>query len=134
MIFVLVFGLVFFVAGRNEEAPGDENNENEEAVVVVPGNDSGEVAGDLSSEFIQCLADEGVVIYGSKTCPACSDLAESFGGYEAISSIYVECSEERERCAKEAETGYVPEIRIGGELYEGPGTPRNLAEETGCEL
>lgn len=130
----MVFGLVFFVAGRNEEAPKNENNENKEAVTVVPRDDSGEVAGDLSSEFIQCLADEDVVIYGSRTCPACSELADSFGGYEAISSVYVECSEERERCAKEAETGYVPEIRIKSELYEGPRTPQGLAEETGCQL
>ncbi len=90
-------------------------------------------------DFIQCLADAGVVIYGSTTCPACSRLEQEYGGYEVIKPIYLDCSgrsseEEEERCRTEMQTTFVPEIQIGGELFEEWGSPETLAEETGCEL
>jgi len=84
--------------------------------------------------FVQCLANEGVVIYGMRTCPACRQLADSFGGYDAISLIYVECSQEQERCRNEMKTNYVPEIQIIGELFEGRRTPQDLSSATGCAL
>ncbi len=88
----------------------------------------------IESSFLECLANEGVVIYGSKTCPACAQLAEEYGGYENMEPIYVECTEDYQRCNEEMLVGYVPAIQIDGELYDGWGSPENLAKETGCEL
>ena len=97
-----------------------------------------EIDGDMA-DLVDCLAENNLVIYGAHWCPACGQLADSFGGYEAIDPIYVECTdegtkEERQRCDEEAQTTYVPEIQIDGELYEGPNDPRSLANEVGCEL
>ena len=86
------------------------------------------------NELVQCLADAGVVIYGSATCPACAQLVASLGGYDAIEPIYVECTKEGQRCQREMQTNYVPEIQIKGALYNGSRAPEALADETGCEL
>ena len=83
--------------------------------------------------FNQCLSDKGVVIYGSKWCPACSSLVETLGGYEKANPVYVECTIEQERCQKETKTNYVPEIQINGEVYEGSRSLNSLAEITGCQ-
>ena len=113
VILILVVALV--ARGPNENSP-DETAENS------------------GSAFVQCLAEAGVAIYGHKTCPACARLAANFGGYAAIDSIFTECNAERERCVREMQTDYVPEIQIRGTIYGGPKTPEALAEETGCAL
>ncbi|MFW6311456.1 MAG: hypothetical protein ACOC1K_04390 [Nanoarchaeota archaeon] len=90
------------------------------------------------TEFNDCLAEEGMAIYGSTSCPHCRNLVSMLGGYDAVENVYVECSQEgsqedMQRCNEEAETGYVPEIQIDGELYEGDRTIEGFASETGCE-
>lgn len=35
------------------------------------------------TELVNCLAEEDLVIYGAEWCPACTQLAESLGGYDA---------------------------------------------------
>ncbi len=85
-----------------------------------------------TDEFIQCLVDSGMVVYASKTCPACSSLASLFGGYDSVQNLFVLCSEERDRCNTEMESYYVPEIQINGELFEGEETLKNFAAKTGC--
>ncbi len=101
-------------------------------LVLIVLNFTGNNRGHAS--LIKCLKESGVVIYGSKTCPACAELVNQFGGREALSSIYIECSEEEERCMREIKTGYVPEIQINGELYDGSRTPEDLANLVKCEL
>lgn len=83
-------------------------------------------------DFNQCLAENGVVIYGSEWCPACNSLIETLGGSEKVNLFYVECTIEQERCGKEKLTEYVPEIQIYGEVYQGSRTLEILAEITGC--
>ncbi len=85
-------------------------------------------------DFIQCLKEKGVIIYGSEWCPFCKDLAESLGGYEVVDPIYVECTVEKERCSQEMIGRGVPEIQIKGELYQGSRDPEEIAKETSCEL
>ncbi len=119
------------VADENNELPPEEEvnedkNQNGEEVIV-------------DSSFIDCLADAGVVIYGSSTCPACNRLEEEYGGYEVVAPIYLDCSglgtvEETERCRSEMKTNFVPEVQIKGEVFDDWGSPENLAEEVGCEL
>ncbi len=82
--------------------------------------------------LVSCLKNKDVVVYGSKTCPACASLAEGFGGYDVISSIYVECTEEREKCDAVKETKYVPEIQIAGEVYNGNRSPAQIAAAVNC--
>ncbi len=90
----------------------------------------------VTDDFIKCLEEEGVVIYGRSTCPVCVELVQEYGGKEAIDPIYVDCDdgEEHDRCDQEIKTGYVPEIHVEGVIFEEWGTPENLARETGCEL
>jgi hypothetical protein len=114
---------------EEEEELEEDNSQDEEKTNVDI-----QTEGDDELSFVECLAEKGVIIYGSKTCPACASLAEEYGGYENMKPIYVECSEEWERCDKEMLVGYVPAIQINGELYDGWGSPENLAKETGCEL
>ncbi len=86
------------------------------------------------SVLVNCLAENNVVIYSSVTCSASIELVNSFGGYEAIKPIYVECSNQEERCVSEMKTNFVPEIQIDGEVYNGPRGPEILAGITGCEI
>jgi len=93
----------------------------------------------VDEEFIQCLAEAGVVIYGSKTCGGCSQLVEEYGGYDAIKPIYLDCSEfgsqeELKRCFEERQSEYVPEVQINGEVFEGWGSPQALSDATGCQI
>jgi len=84
--------------------------------------------------FIQCLIDQGMVVYASRTCPACAQFAQELGGYDKVGSLFVECSEEQERCENEMKTNFVPEIQINGEVYQGPRDIESLSKITGCEL
>ncbi len=146
IIVFAVLGIIYFIGSRDtvvepvditeltetEELTIDEPIESVEPVKEEPKEI---ISGDNTiNGFVQCLADAGMVIYGSRTCPACRQLAESFGGYDAISLIYVECSEEWERCSQEMKTNYVPEIQIKGVLYNGSRDLNALAEKTGCKL
>jgi glutaredoxin len=84
-------------------------------------------------EFIQCLARENVVIYGSQYCPACSALVDQFKGYD-IKLIYVECSREQEKCTKEMQTDYVPEIQINKQNYSGLKNIEKIGQAVNCQL
>jgi len=86
-----------------------------------------------TTEFINCLKEAGVVIYGTRYCPACSRLIEDYGGYEMVTPIYVDCTEERERCLEEMKHHYVPEIQVRERLYEGIRDPETLGEFVGCK-
>lgn len=85
-------------------------------------------------ELIQCLAANNIVIYGTSTCPACAQLINSLGGYQAVEPIYIECSQETEVCMQNMQTDYVPEIQVNGELYTGSRNPQDLAEQFGCQI
>lgn len=88
------------------------------------------------AEFNQCLAEEGMTIYGMEWCPDCKDLVESLGGAQAVEPVYVECTkpENEQKCHEERQGADVPEIQIDGELYNGERSPERLAEVTGCKL
>ncbi len=109
---------------EEEEAESEEKEEEEDAKV----EEDEEIA-----NTVDCLEEEGVVIYGLRTCSACAQLAEGFGGYDVIESIYVECAEERDRCNEEKLTRSVPEIQIRGEVHEGRRDPSSLAEAVECD-
>jgi hypothetical protein len=85
-------------------------------------------------EFNDCLADNGVVIYGAYWCSACSQLVELLGGYNAVESVYVECAEEQQKCQQEMIGTGIPEIQINGEMYQKQRTLEGLSQITGCSL
>jgi glutaredoxin-related protein len=85
-------------------------------------------------EFNQCLADNGIVIYGSEWCPACRQVVEILGGYKKVSSVYIDCVKKQEICSENKKTGYFPEIQIYGEIYTGQRTLNAFSEATGCPI
>ncbi|MFW6014427.1 MAG: hypothetical protein ACOCZQ_02085 [Nanoarchaeota archaeon] len=85
-------------------------------------------------EFNECLSDNGMTIYGMKSCPHCTNLVESLGGYDSAEPVYVECTENEKRCKDEMQGAGVPEIQLDGEVYSGERSPERLAEATGCSL
>ncbi len=118
-----------------EEIETSEQNEplvKEEVVEIEESEEEPEDRITPDDEFIQCLVDSGMVVYASKTCPACTSLARLFGGYERVENLFVICSEERERCNTEMKRTSVPEIQINGELFKGERSLENFAQETGC--
>lgn len=92
-----------------------------------------EVTGSFKA-FNDCLAESGMVIYGSKFCSTCNSFIEELGGYEAVTSVYVECTDYPERCNTEMQTEYVPEIQLHGEVYTGQRSLTALADVTDCLL
>lgn len=87
---------------------------------------------DKISDFVSCLKDKGVKIYGASWCGWTQKLVvETFGGLAMVSSIYVECTEQTELCTQEQISGY-PTIKINGQTYSGDRSLKDLAEKTGC--
>ena len=124
VIVLLGISLFFFLQNRSNEEDLNTNGDEKDASVEKVADE----------ELIQCLADAEFVIYGSATCPACQELIKSLGGKDLISPLYVECSEEWEKCEEGMKTAYVPEIQIGGELFEGERTFEGFAKETDCKF
>ncbi len=83
-------------------------------------------------DLVECLDDNDVLIYGAEWCPYCTELAESFGGYDVVDPIWVECTEEEQRCQEEMIDEGVPEIQIDGEKYEGERNPASIGDSVGC--
>lgn len=115
-------------ANNPELSMGDQASETddtteEEAVTLDP-----------MAETVACLEEKEVVIYGSRTCPACIQMVNLFKGYEVIDPIYVECQTEGLRCSQEMQTQYVPEVQIAGNVFQGPATPAAIAAAVGCNL
>ncbi len=127
----LIGGTFYYVnlekVDEEQEEQKQEEVENEDPEEVLAEKEA------LAS-LVDCLKEKKVVAYGSKTCPYCLDLVESFGGYDIIGPIYVECSGGDERCQTDKQTGYVPEIQINSELYQGERSPKAIARVAGCDF
>jgi glutaredoxin len=100
---------------------------------VINSNEKNEIGKGIE-EFNQCLADNGIVIYGSEWCPYCKQLVETLGGYNALGSVYVECTKEEQRCQQEMIGRGVPEIQINGKMYQGSRSLEGLSQATGCPI
>lgn len=85
-------------------------------------------------QFNDCLAKQGVVIYGMKSCPHCRSLVELLGGYNSVENLYVDCTLERQKCASEMQGMGVPEIQINKQMYQGQRTLEAFSQRTGCPL
>jgi hypothetical protein len=114
------------------EQPKPSASQNEQKLVQDPLENGPAYESNIDG-FISCLIDRGVVVYASRTCPACFAFAESLGGYAKVENLFVECNDKPERCETEMKTRYVPEIQINGELYIGSRNLESLSEVTGCK-
>ena len=85
-------------------------------------------------DFVQCLVDSGVVVYVSDTCPACTSLANEFGGYDAVEGLFVNCNEKSEICEVQMQTNTVPEVQYEGDVLEGMVSVEDFSKLTGCEI
>ena len=82
--------------------------------------------------FTQCLADQGAVIYGTRTCPVCGKQKEILGNSANIP--YVECLTETAKCG-ELKIEKVPTWIFGdGERQVGLMELGDLSERTGCAM
>ncbi len=87
-----------------------------------------------SDNFISCLYENEVVIYGTPTCPYCLQLIAEYDAYEDFEKIYVNCNEDMERCSNEMLTDGVPEVQIAGKLLQEWASPEVLTQKTNCTL
>lgn len=84
-------------------------------------------------QFINCLNSSGFKIYGATWCGYCKQLVEMLGGYDMVKPIYVECTVEKEECAK-ADIRAYPTIMINGTRYQGDRTFEAFSRATGCPV
>jgi hypothetical protein len=84
-------------------------------------------------KFVECLKEVGFTIFGANWCGETKRLVNTFGGWEIVDPIYVECTKERETCEERRIRGY-PTIFIGEEEYRGMRTLEEFARVTGCEI
>lgn len=124
---------------ENDDADNDSADEDGEA--EASGDEEAAAAGDGEmtdvgdmDELVACMKEKGVMIYGSVTCPFCTQLADKFGGAETVAPIYVECTQDGQRCRDEMLGRGVPEIQIGGEMYRESRDPAEIGRAAGCNL
>ncbi|MFO7968301.1 MAG: protein disulfide isomerase family protein [Archaeoglobaceae archaeon] len=83
-------------------------------------------------QFVDCLEQEGMKIYGAETCGYCQDLVNMLGGYDVVDSIYVECTENQQLCQEKGIEVY-PTIIIDGSEYQGARSYQAFSQATGCQ-
>jgi thiol-disulfide isomerase/thioredoxin len=80
-----------------------------------------------------CLTQKGAVMYGASWCPHCQAQKEMFG--TAFSKVkYVECEEEKQKCADEEITGLPTWKFADGSRLEGKQEFKVLADKAGCKI
>ncbi len=84
-------------------------------------------------QFVECLDQAGMKIYGAEWCSHCQDLVNMLGGYNVVDPIYVECTENQQLCQDKGIQAY-PTIMINGSKYEGARTYQALSQATGCPV
>ena len=101
------------------------------------GQQQSSIEGSISTEglikFIICIEKADFVIYGANWCGWTQKLVEMFGGFDMVTPIYVECTEEAELCEEKGVTAY-PTVLIKDVKYQGARTFEEIAITTGCEL
>ncbi len=83
--------------------------------------------------FAQCLAAQGVTMYGADWCPHCQNEKKAFGSsFKYVP--YIECPKNPEVCLAEGVKGYPTWIFLDGRKLEGEQGVERLAKESGCLL
>lgn len=82
-------------------------------------------------DFVDCLQEAQLVIYGADWCGYTQQVVSLFGGFQAADPVYVECTQEEDICQAAEVTGY-PTIKVAGQAYTGARSLAGFAEATGC--
>lgn len=82
-------------------------------------------------DFLDCLQEAQLVIYGADWCGYTQQVVDLFGGYQAAAPVYVECTQEEDICREAEVVGY-PTIKVAGQAYTGERSLAGFAEATGC--
>ncbi|MFW6014778.1 MAG: hypothetical protein ACOCQG_06375 [Candidatus Nanoarchaeia archaeon] len=124
-LFVLMFAIAGCGTGEMISEPGMEEDTD---------TGSGDDTSTTMKEFNECLSENGMVVYGMEWCPACNGLVETLGGSDSAEPVYVECTENEQKCQSEMQGSGVPEVQLDGEMYEGQRSLEGFSQATGCEL
>ena len=83
--------------------------------------------------FADCLAENGVTLYGAEWCGHCKDQKAMFGS--AFKNLdYVECTIEQQKCADAGISGYPSWVFSDSTILAGVQQFATLAAKTGCIL
>ena len=84
-------------------------------------------------EFAKCLAEKGVVVYGTYWCPVCQEQNAMFG--DALKFVrYIECTEYPQVCTDAGIKGFPTWIFPDGRRLEGIQSLEELSENSNCPL
>lgn len=89
-----------------------------------------------SPEFVSCLEEQNVKMYGAFWCGHCADQKALLG---KVDTIYIECdargkNEQSELCIEKGIEGY-PTFELGnGSFISGVHTVEELSNITGCQI
>lgn len=83
-----------------------------------------------AEQLAKCLTEKGAAMYGAYWCSHCQNQKKLFGdAFQYI--VYVECTENEEKCTADGIGGY-PTWKINGLNYPGEKTFEELKEISGC--
>lgn len=127
-VYVTMDGRYLFFAGFNtsEKLPTRTMTPESTQTPTQPSYSTEEL-----QQFVNCLDQAGVKIYGAEWCSHCQDLVNMLGGYNVVDPIYVECTENQQLCEDKDIQAY-PTIIINGSKYSGARTYQALSQATGC--
>jgi len=127
-IYISKDGSFLFLSAYNTSETIEQEQETQQQVTTSFSDEElKEIGG-----FMECLADAGVKIYGANWCGYTKQLVENLGGFQVISPIYIECTEQSDICNSEGIQGY-PTIKINGQQVNIERTISGFAKATGCQ-
>lgn len=85
------------------------------------------------ASLAQCLADKGVMAYGTSWCSHCQAQKEAFGEEAQKIIPFVDCETQQATCQKEGIQGYPTWKFSNGDKLPGKRDLKELAEKAGCE-
>jgi len=91
-------------------------------------------AKETRDEFIQCMADQGVQLYGSLASNATIQQIQLLGGPAMLETIYISCDNEMAQHCIDSGIQTVPTWVIDDQPIQGILLPEQLVQATGCEL
>lgn len=102
-------------------------------ILIWGGSKNIEKADSAMDSFAQCLASKNIAMYGAKWCSHCQKQKAGFGeSFKYV--LYMECSENAQKCLDAGIQGYPTWILTDGKKLQGYQELEKLAEASGCEL
>ncbi|MDX1919629.1 MAG: protein disulfide isomerase family protein [Candidatus Caenarcaniphilales bacterium] len=97
-----------------------------------PTKASAQATNSNDAEYVKCLKEKGITMYGTSWCPHCNHQKEIFG--ELFSYVnYVDCDEQSEICTQKGITGYPTWLLPDGKEIAA-GSIQKVAQASGCSI